>query len=152
MSWDYRVVRKRISEAEWYAVHEVFTDDEGRIWGCTEDPIAPGGESREDLVRELAEHLMAAISDEETLDIDLIPQPGAINPTDVAVAELEAGTATTIPFSHWNIKGIDCGHCLHWRRRRCTIRPLGVRDREFGRASRYAATRRTDWCARFEEA
>ncbi len=37
-SWDYRVVRTVGKIRTYLAIHEVFLDDNGKIWGVTDDP------------------------------------------------------------------------------------------------------------------
>ena len=152
MTWDYRVVRKRDKGELWYAIREVFSDEEDRIWGCTEEPVAAMGESREALVKELVEYLLAAISEDETVDFDLIPQEGAVNPADLKDLDFTTKWEDIRAELLANLKGIDCAHCLHWRKRKCMARPLSVRDKDFERQNRYVVTKGTDWCARFEGA
>ena len=55
--WNHRVVHKEIqcgSEKEdWYAIHEVYYDENEKIEGITENSIAPGGNTAEELKNEL---------------------------------------------------------------------------------------------------
>jgi hypothetical protein len=37
-----------------YAIHEVFYDEEGEPWTCSEDPVCPQGDTPEALREELA--------------------------------------------------------------------------------------------------
>jgi hypothetical protein len=47
--WHYRVIRK----AGRYGVHEVYSDEDGEIWGCSEEPVRVEAESLEDLREDL---------------------------------------------------------------------------------------------------
>ena len=170
-SWDYRVVRKRNEEGESvFGVHEIFFDDEGRAWQCTEDPVAPTGATMADLRRVFigfAGSLFHADESHEPdcgciLDYDLIPQEGAESPLDKLVIEQIEGTEVTI--FDWSeirtrwleaAKDSNCATCVHWRpvpfsrvlaSGRCMTRPLGVRDKKFNQVRRYARTRADDWC------
>ena len=90
MSWDYRVVRKRYEQTgdQFYAIHEVFFDEEDRAWGCTKEAVTPMAESLEDLVKEVLGFVQALFQANEDcdcgciVDYDLIPEQGAVNPAD----------------------------------------------------------------------
>jgi hypothetical protein len=88
MTWDCRVIAKKDKTTGeiWHAVHEVFYDENGKIWGATVGPITPMGETVDDLITELAEHLVAC--GKPVLDFEAIPEPGAINLADAALKEL----------------------------------------------------------------
>ena len=45
MSWDYRVVKKE----DMYGIHEVYYDDDGKPYMCTENPITMDADSENDL-------------------------------------------------------------------------------------------------------
>lgn len=45
----YRVILKNGR----YAIHEVFYDEEGEPWTCSEDPVCPEGDTLEALHEEL---------------------------------------------------------------------------------------------------
>lgn len=45
MSWDYRVVRKE----DMCGIHEVYYDDGGKPYMCTENPITMDADSANDL-------------------------------------------------------------------------------------------------------
>ena len=51
MSWNYRVIKSypATAENEWYSIHEVYYDDEGKITAWTEDAIAPESDTLEGL-------------------------------------------------------------------------------------------------------
>jgi len=170
MSWDYRVVRKRHEQTgeTFYAVHEVFYDEENRAWDCTKEPVLPMGESLEGLRKEFLMHLAAIVEADEgcdcgcLVDYDLIPEEGAVNLADKRCQEVEEGECgECIPFAEIRQKFLDasrvcrCSRCLHWHKRGkrtgyCRARPLGVRDRDFEQRKRYAKTLKDDWCALFE--
>lgn len=63
--WNYRVVRTLIPTSspfmeEDYAIHEVYYNDDGSIWGMTEQPVPIHGENLEDL-RVGLEYMMQAL-------------------------------------------------------------------------------------------
>jgi hypothetical protein len=45
-----------------YAVHEVFLNDDGRVIGCTQEPVFPRGETLDELAAELRRY-QAALSE-----------------------------------------------------------------------------------------
>lgn len=50
MSWNYRIVKsKDYAGDDYFQVHEVYYDDDGKANGCTENAITPGGNSVEEL-------------------------------------------------------------------------------------------------------
>jgi hypothetical protein len=49
MTWNYRVIRTD----EAFAIHEVFYDSNGEINGWSADPIAPMGETQDELMKDL---------------------------------------------------------------------------------------------------
>lgn len=53
MSWNYRVLKRETKEGEFFAVHEVFYDDEGNPKKCTVEPVFPQGTSENDLERRI---------------------------------------------------------------------------------------------------
>ena len=53
---DYRVIRKDGR----YAIHEVFYDEHGEPWACSEDPVCPEGNTVDSLREEL-EHYQRAL-------------------------------------------------------------------------------------------
>jgi len=48
MSWNIRIMRHKRPEV-WYALHEVFYDDEGRVTGWTQEPTDVSGETVEEI-------------------------------------------------------------------------------------------------------
>jgi len=167
MSWDYRVVRKRCEQTgdEFYAIHEVFFDEEDRPWGCTIEPVLPIGESLHELTGDMVMFITAILEanqdNELVIDYDLIPEEGAVNPADAVDMDRldEEGACITLEevrerlFENMGDR-VCCGTCYHWRGKvsgKCLARPLGVRDAEFEMQHRYATTDKGDWCARFKE-
>ena len=59
MSWSYRIVKKQNGDAEWYGIHEVYYDGDGKPTACTEDPITLDAESMEDFDWMLAQFKIA---------------------------------------------------------------------------------------------
>ncbi len=39
MSWNYRVVRHSEDDDVWYAIHEAYYDEDGRLNGLTVEPV-----------------------------------------------------------------------------------------------------------------
>ena len=65
MSWEYRVIREVAGKTtHWYTYYigEVYTDP----FGMTQEPIAPGGDSLDELRRDL-QHMLSAL-DKPMLD------------------------------------------------------------------------------------
>ena len=54
-AWKYRVILKHGR----YAIDEVFYEEEGEPWTCTEDPVCPEGDTL-DALREQLEHYLRA--------------------------------------------------------------------------------------------
>lgn len=55
MTWNYRIVRHH-EPSEWYGLHEVYYDDDGKPTSMTADPVdfvCDGDEGSEGLVRSL---------------------------------------------------------------------------------------------------
>ena len=165
MSWDYRIVKKRCEKTggEVYAIHDCFFDEEDRIWACTKEPITPIGESPEGLRDDLLMMVGALTSLSPIVDYDLIPEPDAIDPIAEAREEIESGEATCISLEEVMDKwlgerddSVTCSTCYHWDGKGkkkagiCKARPVGVRDRDFETAKRYAYTKPRDWCARWK--
>jgi hypothetical protein len=49
MTWNYRVVRTNDGTTDWFAIDEVYYDDDGRLEARTEHPSYPAGETLEEL-------------------------------------------------------------------------------------------------------
>lgn len=89
--WNYRVVRKVHSDGtSMLGLHEAYYDDNGKVWGITNDPQEPvveekigcapdlPGETVEDLKQVLKWMLEAC--EKPILDADSIPESGAEDP------------------------------------------------------------------------
>lgn len=62
MSWNYRVFRHQQivrpgKTLEYFTIHEVYYDDSGKIEGHTEEPIAPTGDTLNELITEITQML-----------------------------------------------------------------------------------------------
>ena len=59
--WNYRVIRNRHTETDsvTYQVHEVYYREDGGIEGWTQDPVAPLGETAEELREDIRYFLHA---------------------------------------------------------------------------------------------
>ena len=68
MTWNYRVLRHVEKAEEWYQVHEVYYRENGSITSCSEEAIAPFGETVEEL-QEVIE-LMKAAFDKPAIPYD----------------------------------------------------------------------------------
>lgn len=79
VTWHYAFVRERLESGEdHFSVREVFVDDGGLSWSA--DPIAPAGETWQELADELA--LMANGAGRRVLDLTLDP-PALVHPREV---------------------------------------------------------------------
>ena len=90
--WNHRIIRKTYPcGSVILGIHEVFCDDEGRVWAASEEPIAPTvvekypspmsadlGETVDDLKTVLGWMLEALTA--PILDFDSIPEEGVDDP------------------------------------------------------------------------
>lgn len=53
MTWNYRIIKRDLKESSYFAVHEVFYDDKGKITSWTADPIDLTAESPKEIKRML---------------------------------------------------------------------------------------------------
>lgn len=71
--WNYRTIKQTFrTEAgvtETYRIHEVYYDDSGKIDGWSQGPIAPYGESIEELKADLS-YLAAALEKPVLVDVN----------------------------------------------------------------------------------
>lgn len=51
MTWNHRIIKHDIKKPAYFAIHEVFYEEDGKINGWTQDPIDISGESREEILR-----------------------------------------------------------------------------------------------------
>jgi hypothetical protein len=75
MSWNHRITRRSVPAGDGsedtehvYEIREVYYDDEGKVKGWTEEPVAPHGESVRDLLDDLA--IMGRVATRPIFDID----------------------------------------------------------------------------------
>ena len=69
--WNNRIVKHEKDDTVWYAVHEVFYNDDGGINGYTEDPISILGETAEDVILQL-QIIMKDIEKHEVIDASTV--------------------------------------------------------------------------------
>lgn len=67
MTWNYRIIKHTNEHGTWFALHEVYYNDDGSIdfWDGHEEII---GDSREDIIDSIQEMLNDAQKIEEVLD------------------------------------------------------------------------------------
>jgi hypothetical protein len=82
MSWNHRVVKRTFNEGGYtedrYAIHEAYYDENGKVWGITEEPVEPHGETMDELKKDI--DWMTQCLEHPILDYDQIPEEGAISP------------------------------------------------------------------------
>lgn len=75
MTWNYRVVKKSNTGYdnldEYYGIHEVYYDDDGKPEMVTVDPVGAAGDTLEELKHDLA-YMIAAL-DMPVLNYEDIP-------------------------------------------------------------------------------
>ncbi len=49
MSWNHRILRRTFEGETFYAVHEVYYDENGNPNGCTDESVSPKGETMDEL-------------------------------------------------------------------------------------------------------
>jgi len=64
--WNNRIIKHEKDGVTWHSVHEVFYNEDGSIYGHTEDPITIVGETEEEAV-EQAEQILRDIKDTPVL-------------------------------------------------------------------------------------
>jgi len=80
--WNYRVVKKKQPGGSFfYAIHEAYYDDKGKVWSITEHSIAGRGDSKCEVIGDLVRMLSDARRS-PVLDYDKVPEPGAVDPTE----------------------------------------------------------------------
>ena len=53
MTWNYRIVKHDTGKTAYFAVHEVFYDDKGKVTNWTADPIDIVGDNKSEVVKTL---------------------------------------------------------------------------------------------------
>lgn len=71
--WNYRIIRHVKEEPsgghyEWFSIHEVYYDKDGKPNGCTVDPVGPTGDTAEEVRRALL--MMLSDTGKPVLDYD----------------------------------------------------------------------------------
>lgn len=59
MTWNYRVVRKQTADGEYYGIHEVYYDSDGNPEMVTVEPVAPCGDTLQELVDDMRYYIIA---------------------------------------------------------------------------------------------
>lgn len=73
MTWNYRIIR-RIDPATGeigYSIHEAYYNKAGEIYSITAEPVAPFGESSEELLADL-ENMLKDAKSQSVLDWDCL--------------------------------------------------------------------------------
>ena len=74
MSWNYRVMKKKIRGEDVFEIHEVYYTTEGKVKAWTENPIIPYGETMEELKEDIlmqSRALEKPVLDYDQLTIEL---------------------------------------------------------------------------------
>lgn len=77
--WNYRLVRQRKKGETFYAVHEAYYDDAGKVWAVTQDPSPACGDNRDEVLSALS-MMMRDILRAPVLDYNKVPEKGAKAP------------------------------------------------------------------------
>jgi hypothetical protein len=79
-TWNYRVLKKTdpATGETIYTIHEVYYDDAGKPETCTENSVAPMGESLAELKRDM-DHYLLALS-KPVLMYDSLKESEELNP------------------------------------------------------------------------
>lgn len=96
MGWNHRVVRRVFPDAPGtpvlYGIHEAFCDNQGRVWGITEEPVRVTSDGEEPdpvaALRWTLDKMLKAL-DKPVIDYDKIPEEGALTPN--WTADLDEG-------------------------------------------------------------
>ncbi len=59
MNWNHRVIKTETPDGPWFAIHEVYYDDEGNLSGYSEKPVAVCGEGFDEIEETLKRMLRA---------------------------------------------------------------------------------------------
>lgn len=65
MTWDYRVIKHDLVPTNYFAIHEVYYDENGKITNWSEKPIDVSGETKSEVIKTLKH--MIADSEQATL-------------------------------------------------------------------------------------
>ncbi len=100
MTWNYRLVKKHTKNPEklggneyfTYAIHEAFYDEDGKVWGITENSINLSAEHLNELM--ISWDMMIEAFGQPVLNYDEIGKDGAKGPDCLSEEELK----DTVPF------------------------------------------------------
>ena len=70
MSWNYRVMKKRIDGEDVFEIHEVYYHPDGRIHTWSEDPVIPYRETPEELKQDIL--MQSGALERPVLDYDTL--------------------------------------------------------------------------------
>lgn len=54
MNWNYRIVRHVDKDEKWYAIHEVYYNEKGKIFAISSEPIAPAGDNIKEINKDFS--------------------------------------------------------------------------------------------------
>lgn len=61
-TWNYRMIEHKNQDgSSWFAIHEVYYDDDGNPKYCTEGPCSANGEDTESLITDM-QYMMLALN------------------------------------------------------------------------------------------
>lgn len=69
MGWNYRVLRHKHEDEEWFAIHEVYYNDKGEPDSCTVDPVDVRSREGVEGIRAILDMMHKAIG-QPVLDYD----------------------------------------------------------------------------------
>jgi hypothetical protein len=72
MTWNYRIVRHTGGDEPWFAIHEVYYDDEDAPTAVTTEPVCPGGDTPDEVIAAL-EQMLTDARTRPVIDFDAIP-------------------------------------------------------------------------------
>ena len=74
-TWNNRIIRHKSDSGDWYAIHEVYYDNEGKTTAWTVNAQEPFGESVDELISSLKMMLAdAERSKDDVIDYDSKPE------------------------------------------------------------------------------
>ena len=117
MTWNYRIIRKcglrdsdgkRIDEDDdlrnvWYAIHEVYYDENDKPFMCSMEPEYPCGETVDELIWSFS-HFIEAFN-KPILDYDEIPEEGAHDEIAETMKELQDENGEMRPIEELKSEG-----------------------------------------------
>lgn len=56
-TWNHRVIKTKDGTEDWYGIHEVYYDEDGKAYGWTSKPVEVAGNSIHDLRKTLEQML-----------------------------------------------------------------------------------------------